>query len=139
MNHSMNTLRLFAKPLLLAALLFPMTGVQADAAETGSINGNVYCDADRNGACECEEHGLKGVPIQIFIERCGGTAIQTVATDEQGNFSFRNFDPGTYYIRVHLDYVCGGRVPTTASCRQVELAAGEAVNLPAFGYSEFGQ
>ncbi len=93
----------------------------------------------KNGTCDCEEQGLQGIPIQIFVEHCGGIAIQTVSTDQQGNFTFRDFEPGTYFVRVHVDYVCGGRKPTTVSCREITLKAGESVTLPAFGYSEFGQ
>jgi hypothetical protein len=139
MKNPKLTLSLLAVPLLVAALSIQPRVIQAEADEAGTISGNVYCDSDRNGICDCEETGLKGIPIQIFFEHCGGVAIQTVSTDQQGNFSFRNFEPGTYFVRVHLDYVCGGRKPTTASCREITLAEGESVTLPAFGYSEFGQ
>jgi len=139
MKISMTRLSLIAVPLLFATQLFVAFGSDASDAEPGSIYGNVYCDADKNGTCDCEEHGLQGIPIQIYVEHCGGTAIQTVSTDEKGDFSFRNFESGTYFIRARLDYVCGGRMPTTASCQEVKLAAGETVNLPPFGYSEYGQ
>ena len=109
------------------------------AAEAGSITGRVYCDQDENGICDCDDGGLKNVRVQAFAEHCGGTALQSVATDEQGNFSFGSFNPGTYYIAVDLDYVCGGRIPTTSNCQQVTLVKGEVVNLPAFGYSELGK
>jgi hypothetical protein len=123
---------------LLATLLLSAVSCQATAAEPGSISGNVYCDADKDGTCGCEEKGLKHIPIQIFVEHCGGVALQTISTDEQGNFSFKNFQPGTYFIKVNLDYVCGGRVPTTGGCREIDLDAGATITLPAFGFSEFG-
>ncbi len=126
-----------ATTLLLFALLPGV--IDAIAAETGSINGNVYCDKDKNGTCDCEEGGLADIDIQIFARHCGGTALQTVSTDKKGNFTFQNFEPGTYFIMADLDYVCGGRVPTTTRCQQVKLAAGEALILPPFGYSELGQ
>ena len=126
-------------PLLIFSALLTTYGGQLIAAETGSISGNVYCDHDKNGICDCEETGLKDIHVQIFAERCGGTALQTVATDEKGNFAFRRFSPGTYFVSVDLDYVCGGRVPTTTHCQQVKLIDGENINLPAFGYSEYGQ
>jgi len=125
--------------LLLFALLLSAFSSQLTATETGSITGNVYCDRDKNGICDCEEGGLKDIPIQIYTQHCGGTPLQTVATDEKGNFAFGNFHPGTYFVKVDLDYVCGGRVPTTTDCQQVKLVDGETINLPAFGYSEFGQ
>ena len=134
MKHS-----IFATPLLTLGMLLIAYSGQVVAAEPGSITGNVYCDRDKNGTCDCEEGGIKDVHIQIFTQHCGGTALQTVSTDGKGNFSFESFDPGTYYVLVDLKYVCGGRVPTTTNCQQVKLTAGESVNLPAFGYSEYGQ
>jgi len=129
----------FALSLLLMALLLITWNSQVVAAEPGSVTGSVYCDKDKNGTCDCEEGGLEGIHIQIFVEHCGGTALQTIHTDKQGNFAFQKVEPGTYFIKVDLDYVCGGRVPTTANCRQITLASGETINLPAFGYSEYGQ
>ena len=129
---------LFGFLTLVTAMLL-MFSVTSLAEEPGSITGSVYCDHDKDGNCGCEEQGIKDIPVQIFMEHCGGTALQTVHTDKRGNFSFKNFEPGDYFVRVRLDYVCGGRVPTTTDCRQVELPSGETVNLPAFGYSEYGQ
>jgi len=136
MNGSAMKLSGLLTTLLLFALL---AGATNATAETGSITGNVYCDKDKNGTCDCEEGGLAGIDIQIFTRHCGGTPLQTVTTDKKGNFSFQNFEPGAYFIMADLDYVCGGRVPTTARCQQVKLAAGEALVLPPFGYSELGQ
>jgi hypothetical protein len=132
-------LSIFAIPLFTLGMLLLAYSDQVVAAEPGSIAGNVYCDRDKNGTCDCEEGGIKDVHIQIFTEHCGGTALQAISTDEKGNFSFESFDPGTYYVLVDLEYVCGGRVPTTINCKQVKLAEGETVNIPAFGYSEYGQ
>jgi len=125
--------------LLLLTLLLSVPGTALIAAEPGSITGNVYCDSDKNGVCDCEEGGLKGVTVEIFTEHCGGTPLQAATTDAKGNFAFENFGPGTYFVMVDIEYVCGGRVPTTVCCREVQLKAGETVNLPAFGYTEFGQ
>ena len=125
--------------LFLLALLLAAYSGRSAAAETGSITGNVYCDQDKNGICDCEESGLKGIHINIYVEHCGGTPLQTVSTDEKGNFAFESFEPGSYFVSVDLDYVCGGRVPTTTNCQQVKLLDGENVSLPAFGYSEYGQ
>jgi hypothetical protein len=129
----------FAIPLFILTLLLTAFSSHADAAEPGSIIGNVYCDKDKNGICDCEESGIKDIHVQIFTEHCGGTALQTVSTDEEGNFAFQGFAPGIYYVLVDLKYVCGGRVPTTTACQQVALEPGETVNLSAFGYSEYGQ
>jgi len=132
--------RLFPVMYLIMIALSGVTwSSQSAAAESGAITGNVYCDKDMNGACDCEEGGLGDIHIQIFVEHCGGAALQTVSTDEHGNFAFRSFEPGTYFVMVDLDYVCGGRVPTTKNCRQIQLAAGETLILPAFGFSDYGQ
>jgi len=119
----------FSTPLFLLTLLLGAYNSQLPAAEAG----------DKNGVCDCEEGGLKDIPIKIYTNQCGGTPLQTVSTDEKGNFTFESFDPGTYFVMVDLDYVCGGRVPTTSRCQKVQLEHGETVDLPAFGYSELGQ
>ena len=134
MKHSKSPTTLFLLSLLLSA-----GAGQLLAAQSGSITGNVYCDLDKNGVCDCEEGGLEGIPVRIYVQQCSGTPLQTVSTDVKGNFAFDAFDPGTYCVMVQLDYVCGGRVPTTTSFQQVELVDGETVTLPAFGYSEYGQ
>jgi hypothetical protein len=125
--------------LLMVALLPGAFDRPAMASEKASITGKVYCDHDKNGVCDCEETGLAGLRVKIFTEYCGGTALRAVSTDKQGEFTFKGVEPGTYFIMVDLDYVCGGRVPTTTNCRQIKLAAGEALELPAIGYSEYGQ
>jgi hypothetical protein len=139
MKRSIFVIPLLLFVLILFALLQVAYGDQEQAAGTGLITGNVYCDQDKNGACDCEDSGLKDIHIRIFDQHCGGTALQTVSTDKNGNFTFRSFEPGTYFVMVDLRYVCGGRVPTTSICQQVRLEAGETVKVPAFGYSEYGQ
>ena len=129
----------FSSLLIMLSLLLSVPGATLLAAERGSITGNVYCDSDKNGVCDCEEGGLKDITVEIFTEHCGGTPLQAVSTDVKGNFAFERFEPGTYFVMVDIRYVCGGRVPTTVSCREVQLTEGETVNLPAFGYTEFGQ
>ena len=134
----------FSKLITLILLLAPMLAVADDqitAPEPGTINGSVYCDQNMDGRCDCEEgeDGIKDIHIQVFTEHCGGLALQTIHTDKQGDFSFHILKPGTYFVMVDLDYVCGGRVPTTSTCQQVELAAGETVTLTPFGYSKYGQ
>ena len=130
---------IFIIPLLMVALMPCALNNLAIASEQGSITGKVYCDKDKNGACDCEEDGLADLRIKIFAEHCGGPALRVVSTDKMGNFTFQSVEPGEYFIMVDLDYVCGGRVPTTTNCRQIKLAAGETLDLPAFGYSEYGQ
>jgi hypothetical protein len=109
------------------------------AMESSSITGAVYCDHNHNGQLDNEEKGLENIHVQIFIDECSGTALQTVHTNKDGNFTFHGFDPNTYFIRSDVPCVCGGRMPTTNTCQKVELKEGETVILPPFGYSEYGQ
>lgn len=128
--------------LILAGILAPAMGFAAgDFAheEAGTISGSVYCDQDENGQCGCDEHGLKGIHIQLFAKHCGGVALQTIHTDKDGNFSFHVPKAGQYFVMADLDYVCGGRVPTTSTCQKVALEAGETVTLEGFGYSKYGK
>jgi hypothetical protein len=108
-------------------------------AAPGSIAGSVFCDQDQDGNCDCEEAGLGNIKVQIFTDHCGGTALQSVSTDDEGRFTFHDVEPGVYFIRVDLEYVCGGRVPTTVNCRQTELKPGQIVTLSPIGFSEYGQ
>jgi hypothetical protein len=129
--------------LMMICLLVPAAAFAAgDFAhlESGTINGSVYCDKDEDGKCGCdEEHGLKDIHIQLFTGHCGGMALQTIHTDKEGNFSFHVPRPGLYFVKVDLEYVCGGRVPTTDTCQEVNLEAGETVELTPFGYSNYGK
>ena len=122
-----------------SALLLVFGSGVSMATESSFINGSVYCDHNKNGDCDQEDKGLANIHVQIFLDKCGGTALQTIHTDKEGNFSFRDFNANTYFVRADVPCVCGGRVPTTNTCQKVVLKAGETVELPPFGYTEFGQ
>jgi len=132
-----------SKLIILICLLAPPLVFAADPVsqnDAGTINGNVYCDHDEDGKCNCDdEKGLGDMHIQLFATQCGGTPLQTIHTDKEGNFSFHVPQPGHYYVQVDLEYVCGGRLPTTETCRQVDLKAGETITLEPFGYSNYGK
>ena len=125
--------------MLLLSLFLAAFVSQSMASEPNSISGRVYCDQNQNNTCDCEEAGLDGIQVQIFADHCSGTAIQTTTTDEEGYFIFHDFKPARYFIRVNLDYVCGGRLPTHTNCQEAELLAGESVSLAPFGFSDYGQ
>lgn len=132
----------YIKLTVLIFLLAPLLSIADDAVaqtEVDGINGRVYCDQNKDGVCDCEENGLKGIHIQLFTEHCGGTPLQTIHTDEHGHFSFHVHEDGTYFVMVDLDYVCGGRIPTTKICQQVEFEDGDSVSLEPFGYTVTGQ
>jgi hypothetical protein len=133
------------KLLILIFLIFLLTPIlavskdQVATQEPATIIGSVYCDQNKDGQCDCEETGIKDIHIQLFTEHCGGFAVQTIHTDKQGNFSFHIPQPDRYLVKVDLDYVCGGRVPTTSVCQEVDLSEGDTVTLTPFGYSNYGQ
>ena len=131
-----------ARFITLLCLLVPALAIAAGDfrhEQAGTINGSVYCDEDEDGTCGCEERGLKDIHVQLFAEHCGGMALQTIHTDKEGNFSFHVPGPGRYFVKADLEYVCGGRLPTTGTCREVDLGAGETVTLPGFGFSQYGK
>lgn len=131
-----------SKLLILVYLLAPalvFAGESSSHGDAGHINGNVYCDQNEDGKCDCLKEGLHDMHIQLFTQQCGGTPLQTIHTDKEGHFSFYVPKPGHYYVMVDLDYVCGGRVPTTETCQEVKLEAGETITLEPFGYSNYGQ
>ena len=109
------------------------------AVESSLISGSVYCDHNQNGSFDEQDKGLKNIHVQIFVDQCGGTALQTIHTDKDGEFTFKGFDANTYYIRADIVCVCGGRMPTTNTCQKVELKEGETLKLQPFGYSDYGQ
>jgi len=133
----------YSKRIILICLLAPalvFAGDQGRNTDAGHINGSVYCDKDEDGKCGCDdEKGIADIHIQLFTQQCGGTPVQTIHTDKEGNFSFYVPEPGHYYVMVDLEYVCGGRIPTTTNCQQVDLKAGETITLEPFGYSDYGK
>ena len=130
---TLTILTLFLMPLLTFA------DDHAGQPQMDGINGAVFCDHNKDGVCDCEEDGLKGIHIQLFTGQCGGMPLQTIHTDGNGEFSFHVHQSGKYFVMVDLAYVCGGRVPTTTTCREVDYKAGELVTLEPFGYSTLGQ
>lgn len=129
----------FILPLLsLGLALFPVS-TELQAGESGLITGSVYCDLNYNGRLDEGEEGLENIHVQLFADYCGGTALQMIHTDRDGKFIFRGYEPGAYLVRADLACVCGGRQPTTTTCQRADLRSGESVNLPPFGYSDYGQ
>lgn len=132
----------YLKLTIFICLLAPLLAVADDPVTRTAIdgiNGSVYCDQNKDGICDCEESGLKGIHIQLFTEHCGGIPLQTIHTDDNGKFSFHVHEAGTYYVMVDLQYVCGGRIPTTKTCQKVDYSIGKVVTLEPFGYSIRGQ
>lgn len=107
--------------------------------EPGTIVGDVFIDCDQDGECDCEDVGFADVSIQIFVDECGGVPLQTIDTDDAGNFEFVGLEAGMYCVMSNLKPNCGGHFPTTTITQVVTLEAGQIINLESFGYTEMGQ
>ena len=87
----------------------------------GSISGKVH--ADLNGNCVFEpsdgEHPLAGVAIELLNEN--GQVIDSLVTDENGFYEFKNLEPGVYSVREFTPegYLDGGAMPGTIRGRVV--------------------
>jgi protocatechuate 3,4-dioxygenase beta subunit len=71
----------------------------------GTITGMKFNDLDKDGKKDEDEPGLPGWEIQLFSfanapwqEGASSTPIQTVITDEDGNYTFSNIPSGAYQI-----------------------------------------
>jgi hypothetical protein len=107
--------------------------------DPGTIIGDVFIDCDQDGECDCEETGFADVSIQIFMDECGGVPLQTIDTDENGDFEFTGLEPGPYCVMSNLKPNCGGHFPTTTITQEVVLEPGQTLELESFGYTEMGQ
>jgi sporulation-control protein spo0M len=76
---------------------------------TFSISGFKFDDLNADGVWESGEKKLSGWTIQLYMETNGIAGLQTgtggdklvgsTVTDSNGNYSFTNLAPGTYYVR----------------------------------------
>ncbi|MEG4504951.1 SdrD B-like domain-containing protein, partial [Microcoleus sp. F6_B4] len=100
--------------------------------QQGSINGLKFNDGNGNGTQESEETGLSG--WQIFLDANGNNSLDsgetTVTTDNSGNYSFNNLNPGTYNVR---EVQQTGWTQTTADPAAVNLGSGESRSGINFG------
>jgi len=105
----------------------PTTPVQQ-----GSISGLKFNDGNGNGTQDAEEIGLSG--WQIFLDANGNNSLDsgetTVNTDNSGNYSFSNLNPGTYNVR---EVQQTGWTQTTTNPAPVNLGSGESRSGINFG------
>jgi hypothetical protein len=111
----------------------------ADAPATASISGRVFNDANGNGLRDGGEMGL-GL-WQVFIDYNNDGKIDgkdvAVATDINGNWSFKGLIAGTYAVRV---VAVAGNAATkpTGGVMGIKLAAGQASGGNVFGERAIG-
>ncbi|MDH3294147.1 MAG: SpaA isopeptide-forming pilin-related protein, partial [Acidimicrobiia bacterium] len=99
-------------------------------AELGNIiSGTVWIDTDEDGVPDPEEtNRLEGVVIELYDDQ--GTLVNTVTTDEFGNYAFPSVPPGDYTVVQVQPEAYGTTTPTSVD-----------VVLPLGGLSDvnFGQ
>jgi len=100
--------------------------------QQGSISGLKFNDGNGNGTQDAEETGLSG--WQIFLDANGNNSLDsgetTVTTDNSGNYSFNNLNPGTYNVR---EVQQTGWTQTTTNPEPVNLDSGESSSEINFG------
>ncbi|MFK7806645.1 MAG: SdrD B-like domain-containing protein [Saprospiraceae bacterium] len=73
-------------------------------AKLGAIGSTIYSDANGNGAQDWTENGIEGVTVYLCDAADGtcnsGNALQTVVTDENGNYLFTGLAPDDYTVAV---------------------------------------
>jgi hypothetical protein len=62
-----------------------------------TIAGRVFADANGNGVLDRGERGVAGITLQLLD--ANGNVLQTTVSAWDGSYSFRQLDPGTYYVR----------------------------------------
>ncbi|MCP4339393.1 MAG: hypothetical protein GY799_11020, partial [Desulfobulbaceae bacterium] len=64
--------------------------------QTTGIGDLVWNDLNANGIKESGENGISGVTVKLY--NGSGTQVGTTVTNGNGNYSFTNLTPGTYYV-----------------------------------------
>ncbi|MCA9544943.1 MAG: DUF11 domain-containing protein [Myxococcales bacterium] len=90
--------------------------------DQGLVLGRVWCDADGDGRQQPGEPGLPGV--QLYMDH-GYSAV----TDSQGQFHFKDIDPGTHAVKVDPDSLLPGAEFTTDALRTFSFTRGLPVKV----------
>ncbi|MEG4630803.1 SdrD B-like domain-containing protein [Microcoleus sp. AR_TQ3_B6] len=100
--------------------------------EPGTISGLKFNDGNGNGTQDANEIGLSG--WQIFLDANGNNSLDadetTVTTDDSGNYSFNNLNPGTYNVR---EVQQTGWTQTTTNPAPINVGTGESGSGINFG------
>jgi protocatechuate 3,4-dioxygenase beta subunit len=96
--------------------------------QTVTLGGEVFADADGNGALNGGEGGLQGWAVQLLDG--SGQQIRFAATDAQGAFSFSGIGPGTYTVKTAAQT---GYISTSPASRTIMTASGQDQTAIDFG------
>ena len=89
---------------MLSFSVFPACQVALDtvfdfaALDCNTISGLIWDDANFDGVHQLEEPGLESIEVQLLD--CENTSVATAFTDENGQYQFRFFPNGAYFIKV---------------------------------------
>ncbi|MGB5049331.1 MAG: SdrD B-like domain-containing protein [Caldilineaceae bacterium] len=72
----------------------------AKVAITGSIGDRVWVDTNGNGIQDVGENGLSGVTVKLLDSN--GSLITSMPTNGNGNYTFSNLQPGSYFVEFVL-------------------------------------
>ncbi len=72
-----------------------------------SVGSTVFLDENNDGLNSLGEPGLPGVQVVIF-DAATMTAVDSVLTDDSGNYLFTNLSEGDYYIEIPGEQLLGG-------------------------------
>jgi Ca2+-binding RTX toxin-like protein len=114
--------------LAAVAALALVAAPSALAGDPGSITGSVRDDPNANGAADPGESAIGGVTVGFDAN--GDQALDVTATTaDDGTYSFRNLEPGTYKIVL---VVPDGYDNTGPGAIEIDLAPGQNAVLPPF-------
>lgn len=109
--------------------------------QTGSLAGRLWNDADADGVPGGAELGINGVRVDLF-DTALGSAVATMLTAGNGNYSFGSLLGGRYEVRVAPSTLPAGSVPTAdpdglQSAHQfaLDLGCDQAAAGRDFGYA----
>lgn len=94
-----------------------------------SISGQKFNDLDEDGTKDVGEFGLPGWTINLDVD-ANESVDATTTTDENGNYSFSNLEPGTYRVR---EVNQSGWFQTTSNPADITTVNGNNVSEIDFG------
>lgn len=75
-------------------------GLGIGVVRTGSLQGNIWYDQDGNGRSDKNEPGLEGA--KIILRSAALQLTRETTTDQNGNYSFNQLQPGDYQLTLSL-------------------------------------
>ncbi len=97
----------------------------------GTINGEVYNDANGNGTLDGGEPGLAGWTVDLL--NASNSVVDTATTDSNGTYSFTSIAPGSYTVAEVLQPGYVQTSPPAAGTYAITLSTGQIIDNLDFG------